>query len=55
MVVMCRKENTNLQDCLGLWYNNPDFKEECRKEYLAERAEYRRTGLTVKQRRAEAT
>uniref|UniRef100_A0A1B6EG66 COX assembly mitochondrial protein n=1 Tax=Clastoptera arizonana TaxID=38151 RepID=A0A1B6EG66_9HEMI len=56
MVLMCRNENAKLKECLTSWYNNPDFKEECTKEYLAERAEFRRSGLSSKQklRRAQS-
>ncbi|XP_076067385.1 COX assembly mitochondrial protein homolog [Oratosquilla oratoria] len=51
MVLSCRKENTALWDCLGKWYNNEEFRERCTKEYLEERSEYRRSGLTKKQRK----
>lgn len=50
MVVKCRKENSDLKACLTKWYNDEDFKQECTEEYLAERSEYRRTGIGKKQR-----
>ncbi|KAG5888762.1 hypothetical protein JTB14_021507 [Gonioctena quinquepunctata] len=50
MVVKCRKENSALKECLTNWYNDEGFKEECKKEYLEERSEYRRTGITLKQK-----
>ena len=50
MVVNCRKENSALKACLTNWYQNEDFKEECKQIYLQERSEYRRTGLAKKHR-----
>lgn len=55
MVVMCRKENSKLKECLTHWYNDEDFKKECKREYLEERAEFRRTGLTKKKRQIEVS
>lgn len=52
MVVQCRKENDELKACLTKWYHDEDFKKECTKEYLAERTEYRRTGISKKQKEA---
>lgn len=48
MVVKCRKENAALKTCLTDWYTNESFKETCRQEYLEERSDYRRTGLSKK-------
>ncbi|XP_075220551.1 COX assembly mitochondrial protein homolog [Lycorma delicatula] len=45
MFFNCRKPNQILKDCIKKWFNDKDFKEECTKEFLAERAEYRRTGI----------
>lgn len=50
MVVKCRKENSALKDCLASWYENEEFKERCKKLYLEERSEYRRTGITKKEK-----
>lgn len=50
MVVTCRKENEGLKACLTKWYQNESFKQECTEIYLAERAEFRRTGLQKKHR-----
>ncbi|XP_027227697.2 COX assembly mitochondrial protein homolog [Penaeus vannamei] len=50
MVIKCRPFNTALWDCLGHWYNDKEFRELCTQKYLEERSEYRRTGLTKKQR-----
>lgn len=52
MVVKCRKENSDLKECLTSWYNNEDFRQDCTEEYLAERSEYRRTGIGKKKRGA---
>ncbi|RZF36869.1 hypothetical protein LSTR_LSTR004557 [Laodelphax striatellus] len=43
----CRAENKLMQECQGKWWNDEEFRKECTKEYLEERAEYRRTGITV--------
>ncbi|XP_046585771.1 COX assembly mitochondrial protein homolog isoform X1 [Neodiprion lecontei] len=45
MVTKCRNENSEMKECLTKWFNNPEFVEECKQEYLAERSEYRRTGI----------
>ncbi|KAK8730449.1 hypothetical protein OTU49_008016 [Cherax quadricarinatus] len=50
MVVKCRPQNTALWDCLTKWYNDEGFKEHCKNIYLEERSEYRRTGLSSKER-----
>ncbi|XP_049854305.1 COX assembly mitochondrial protein homolog isoform X2 [Schistocerca gregaria] len=48
MVIKCRKENDALRDCLTRWYQDEDFKRECQEEYLSERSEFRRTGISPK-------
>ncbi|XP_046397376.1 COX assembly mitochondrial protein homolog [Ischnura elegans] len=50
MVVTCRKENDCMKECLLRWYRDEDFRNECKKEYLRERSEYRRTGVLKKYR-----
>ncbi|KAK9883313.1 hypothetical protein WA026_001493 [Henosepilachna vigintioctopunctata] len=45
MVYKCREENRNLKVCLTKWYENEDFRNICKEEYLKERSEYRRTGI----------
>lgn len=50
MVYKCRSENTAMQDCYLRWYKDKDFWDECTQMYLEERSEYRRTGVTKKQR-----
>lgn len=51
MVFSCRAENSILKDCLSRWYADEDFKNMCKEEYLAERAEYRKTGITQKMKK----
>lgn len=46
----CRKENDALRKCQLKWYSDEEFKNECKEIYLKERSEYRRTGITKKQR-----
>lgn len=48
MVVACRKENSVLKDCLNKWYQDEEFKNICKEEYLDERSEFRRTGILKK-------
>lgn len=50
MVVRCRAENDALKTCLTKWYRDEDFVKECTEIYLKDRAEYRSSGLTKKQR-----
>ncbi|XP_028147839.1 COX assembly mitochondrial protein homolog isoform X2 [Diabrotica virgifera virgifera] len=50
MVFKCRQENDKLKSCLTKWYEDAEFKERCKKEYLQERSEYRRTGITTKEK-----
>ncbi|KAJ8915007.1 hypothetical protein NQ315_015981 [Exocentrus adspersus] len=50
MTFRCREENAELKKCLTRWYEDEDFKARCTKEYLEERSEYRRTGITQKQK-----
>lgn len=46
MVFSCRKENAALKECLSKWYQDEEFKNRCKNEYLNERSEYRRTGVS---------
>ncbi|KAJ3645023.1 hypothetical protein Zmor_022716 [Zophobas morio] len=50
MIFKCRAENAALKDCLTRWYEDEGFKNRCKNEYLKERSEYRRTGVTQKQK-----
>ncbi|KAB0793324.1 hypothetical protein PPYR_12944 [Photinus pyralis] len=48
MVVNCRHENSALKECLTRWYHDEAFKRKCTNDYLEERSEYRRTGISKK-------
>ena len=52
MVVTCRKQNDAMKECFTKWYGDETFKKECKEIYLKDRTEYRRTGLTKKQKAA---
>ncbi|KAG9283903.1 hypothetical protein AMEX_G2743 [Astyanax mexicanus] len=51
MVVKCRKQNSALKECLTKHYQDPDFFEECKQEYIQEKEEFERTGIPSKQRK----
>jgi len=36
----CRKENQAMKDCMTSYYQDKDFFEECKKEYLKKREDY---------------
>lgn len=46
----CRKENRAMQDCTIRWYQTPKFVEDVTNQFLEDRADYRRTGISKKQR-----
>lgn len=48
MSMRCQKQNEALKACSLRWYQDEQFKSECTEMYLAERSEYRRTGLPKK-------
>ncbi|XP_033640999.1 COX assembly mitochondrial protein homolog [Asterias rubens] len=51
MAVQCREQNNALKNCLTNYYKDPEFFEMCKQEYLAERAEFRSTGITQKKKK----
>ncbi|XP_058454103.1 COX assembly mitochondrial protein homolog [Malaya genurostris] len=53
MTVKCQKQNEALKACSLKWYNDEQFKSECKEIYLKERSEYRRTGIPKKYRNLE--
>ncbi|XP_014479387.1 PREDICTED: COX assembly mitochondrial protein homolog [Dinoponera quadriceps] len=55
MIYKCRKVNENMKACMGEWYFNDDFIKECTEQYLAERKEYRETGIPKKRKKMEGT
>lgn len=44
----CKEQNNVMKDCLIGAFSNEQFRNKCTEIYLAERAEYRRTGLQKK-------
>ncbi|KAK3541104.1 hypothetical protein QTP86_014143 [Hemibagrus guttatus] len=50
MVVKCREENNTLKQCLTKHYTDPVFYEECKQQYIKEKQEYERTGISAKHR-----
>ncbi|XP_026861174.1 COX assembly mitochondrial protein homolog isoform X2 [Electrophorus electricus] len=50
MVVKCQEENKALKECLTKHYNDPAFFEECKQEYIREKQEYQKTGISAKNR-----
>ncbi|MCL4125932.1 UNVERIFIED_CONTAM: hypothetical protein GTU68_040365 [Idotea baltica] len=51
MVYKCRDENSELWKCLERWYYDDAFRDRCTQEYLKERSDFRRTGITSKQKK----
>uniref|UniRef100_A0A182QAD1 TOG domain-containing protein n=1 Tax=Anopheles farauti TaxID=69004 RepID=A0A182QAD1_9DIPT len=51
MVAKCQEQNDALKACSLQWYRNEQFRQECTDIYLAERREFRRTGLPKKFRK----
>lgn len=50
MPFKCQSQNSTMKDCLAYWFYNEEFKNECTQIYLDERSEYRRTGISKKER-----
>ncbi|MBN3305499.1 COXM1 protein, partial [Amia calva] len=50
MVLKCREQNAALKECLTTYYKDPVFYEECKQEYLQEKAEFEKTGIPTKKR-----
>lgn len=42
VVWACRKENQAMKDCLTSYYQNKDFFEECKQEYLKKREDFQK-------------
>lgn len=51
MVFKCREENAALKECLTRHYQDPEFFQQCKQEYIQEKLEYERTGLPSKSRK----
>lgn len=50
----CKSETAKLKDCMGKWFYNDEYIQECTQIYLNERSEYRRTGISKKQKQRMA-
>lgn len=50
MAFKCRPQTAILKECMGRWYYDDAFFEECKQVYLDQRSEYRRTGISKKQK-----
>ncbi|KAI7806253.1 COX assembly mitochondrial protein homolog [Triplophysa rosa] len=48
MVFNCREENAALKECLTRHYQDPEFFQQCKQEYIQEKLEYERTGMPTK-------
>lgn len=55
MPFQCRAPTDKLKECMKYWFYNDEFVNECTKMYLDERSEYRRTGISKKQKERLAT
>jgi len=51
LVVACQDTNQKMRECLTHWFRNEGFIKQCTEEYLQERTEYRKTGITQKQKK----
>lgn len=47
---LCRQPTDKMKECLAHWFLDDGFKNECTQMYLEERSEYRRTGISKKQK-----
>lgn len=50
MVLKCREQNAALKGCLTVHYKDPAFFEECKREYIQEKMEFKKTGIPSKNR-----
>ncbi|KAK6960069.1 COX assembly mitochondrial protein [Biomphalaria glabrata] len=53
MPFKCRDIAKSMEQCLAAAYADPVFVEKCTNEYLDERSDYRRTGIKIKNKKAE--
>ncbi|KAJ7376367.1 Mitochondrial aspartate/glutamate carrier protein [Desmophyllum pertusum] len=58
IVWACRKENQAMKDCMTTYYQDKDFFEECKKEYLKKREDfqmnYAKTGKSADIKKKES-
>lgn len=50
MPFKCKAVTDKYKDCMAHWFYDESFITECTQVYLNERSEYRRTGISKKQR-----
>lgn len=50
MSFKCKPQTEQLKQCMARWFYDEKFIEECTQVYLDQRSEYRRTGITKKER-----
>lgn len=50
----CKLETANLKDCMAKWFFDDEYVKECTQIYLDQRSEYRRTGISKKQKQRMA-
>lgn len=50
MSFRCKPQTSDLKVCMGRWFYDEQFNEECKQIYLDQRSEYRRTGISKKKR-----
>lgn len=50
MTFKCKPQTNVLKECMGRWFHDEQFNEECKQIYLDQRSEYRRTGIPKKKR-----
>ncbi|XP_064383132.1 COX assembly mitochondrial protein homolog [Halichondria panicea] len=50
----CRKENSNMQNCVAKYYKNDEFYEQCKQEYLEEKKKFEETGERQNMKRASS-
>lgn len=46
----CKKERKEAADCEISYFQDPEFVQKCTEDYIVDRSEYRRTGLSHKKR-----
>ncbi|XP_053382196.1 COX assembly mitochondrial protein homolog [Mercenaria mercenaria] len=46
--IRCRPANQELKKCQFKWFNSEEFRKKITEQYLDDRAEFRRTGITQK-------
>lgn len=50
MTFRCKDQTAKLKECMAKWFYDEKFVAECTQIYLDQRSEYRRTGISKKDR-----